>query len=636
MSSTTPHPPTGRQLLRPLGLPIERKVPLLISALLLLVMGVATAAAYFEVRQAAQVAASARLVTVGGELAELMQASVSQRAALMRHVAGDPAVHALVRRPLAASDTSMPAVLHALAQPPDTVLVVSVWDAARRERATAGRAPTADLRIASDLLSTPLRADSVRFSHLFTHGDSIFYWMAVPVSSNDRVLGYLLQRRRILAMPGTEQRVRGLIGERISLLFANASGDVRTTLGGVLSNDDDSSTSTSTGRRLVTTASVPGTPWVWILQLPRSAIMERPFAFLRQMAIISAALVLVGALLGWIVSRRIMRPLSALAAATAAVARGEHPKRVEVRTRDELERLAEAFNIMTERVAESLAALRATNAELERQRATSEDARRTAVAASQAKSNFLAVMSHELRTPLNAILGFSSLLLDGLAGPLNDQQREQVRRIRGGGRHLLALIEEILALTRIESGREEIRLTDEDALTLARDGAALAEPMARAAGLELIVHIPSGRCPVRTDVTKVRQILLNLLSNAVKFTPAGQVELRVACESEYVTFEVQDTGIGIEPALLPQIFEPFYQVDQSKTRRVPGMGLGLTVARRMARLLGGDIEVVTTPGHGSTFTFTLPLRAPDRDERSGRISGEHGVAAGSIPAHLSR
>ena len=266
---------------------------------------------------------------------------------------------------------------------------------------------------------------------------------------------------------------------------------------------------------------------------------------------------------------------------------------------DELGRLGDAFNLMAERVAEARAAS-------EQQRAEAESARRDAVDASQAKSDFLAVMSHELRTPLNAILGFSSLMLDGISGPVSEQQRNQLARIKSGGQHLLSLIDEILSLSRLEARREEVALERGDAFLVARETAALAEPMAALKGLALQLRIPEGTCECRTDFTKLRQILLNLLSNAIKFTNEGTVTLEVRAAGAEMLYVVSDTGIGIAPEHRARIFEPFFQVEMTKARRVAGTGLGLSVTRHLARLLGGDVNLCDQKGTGCTFEVRVP------------------------------
>jgi signal transduction histidine kinase len=216
-------------------------------------------------------------------------------------------------------------------------------------------------------------------------------------------------------------------------------------------------------------------------------------------------------------------------------------------------------------------------------------------------------MSHELRTPLNAIIGYADLLDAGVAGDLNAAQREQLARIRTGSKHLLRLIEEVLLFSRLEAGREEVYFEPADLAALVREAAVLVEPLAREKGLEFVVDAPDEGVRGRADVGKVHQIVLNLLSNAVKFSDRGSVSTRVHAAGGHAVIEVRDTGIGIAPEDTERIFDAFSQVEQAPTRRVGGTGLGLSVTRNLARLMGGDVTVRSDVGGGSTFSVTLPL-----------------------------
>jgi signal transduction histidine kinase len=230
--------------------------------------------------------------------------------------------------------------------------------------------------------------------------------------------------------------------------------------------------------------------------------------------------------------------------------------------------------------------------------------------ASVAKSDFLAVMSHELRTPLNAIIGYSDLLLLGVPDGVPDRARRQVERIRGASTSLLQLVEEVLSFSRIEAGKEEIRISPVDINAVVRECVNMIEPMAAEKGLALEVNFPEGSLKLVSDERKIRQIVTNLLSNAVKFTEQGGIGVRTEAMEGEVHIEVSDTGIGIDPQHLERIFDPFWQVEQSSTRRFGGTGLGLGVARKLARLLEGRLEVQSHVGRGSTFTLALPMRTP--------------------------
>jgi signal transduction histidine kinase len=234
-------------------------------------------------------------------------------------------------------------------------------------------------------------------------------------------------------------------------------------------------------------------------------------------------------------------------------------------------------------------------------------ARQEAEGANQAKGNFLAVMSHELRTPLSAIIGYEELLADGITGPVTEPQRQQLGRIKASARHLLQLIDEILTYSRAEAGREEVLTETVPVSAVVDEAVGLVAPLADDKGVALGVTSPPPTLSARTDPRKVRQILVNLLSNAVKFTePGGRVTLDVGAADGRMQFTVRDSGIGIPSEHLERIFDPFWQVEQQPTRRAGGTGLGLSVSRRLARMMGGDIAVESAVGQGSTFVVTLP------------------------------
>lgn len=253
---------------------------------------------------------------------------------------------------------------------------------------------------------------------------------------------------------------------------------------------------------------------------------------------------------------------------------------------------------------------------------------REAQAANRAKSNFLSVMSHELRTPLSAIIGYADLLEHGLDGPLNDGQKSKLARIRASSNHLLQLIEEVLAFADHGRGPGALRLVDTTAQQILEDVQAVAASLAEASGLELSMTAPPEALPMHTDARMVRQILLNLVTNGLKFTDRGRVTVAAEGADETVVFVVQDTGIGIDPDRLQEIFEPFWQAEDPMTRRIGGTGLGLSVARSFARQLGGDVNVRSSVGEGSTFTVRLPAHIDSLDRR---LAGPAGAASAGLP-----
>jgi signal transduction histidine kinase len=227
-------------------------------------------------------------------------------------------------------------------------------------------------------------------------------------------------------------------------------------------------------------------------------------------------------------------------------------------------------------------------------------------------------MSHELRTPLNAIAGYTELIDMGLRGPVTEQQHADLARLRRSQRYLLALINDLLNLAKIESGRVDIVLGDVSISEVVRNVEALVAPQMRDKALTFTYAACAGDLMARSDVEKVRQVLLNLLSNAIKFTDSGG-RISIACEAVdgVVAVHVRDTGRGIPPDMLEVIFEPFVQVDQQLTRTQEGAGLGLAISRDLAQAMGGDLVAESEVGVGSTFTLTLPLSLADHN--GGRV-----------------
>jgi len=279
------------------------------------------------------------------------------------------------------------------------------------------------------------------------------------------------------------------------------------------------------------------------------------------------------------------------------------------------------------------ARLEGVNAELKlaidelRSRTTeAEEAREAAESANRAKSTFLGVMSHELRTPLNAILGFSELLSDQIGGKLSETQLNQVRRIRASADHLLLLINDVLAVSRLDARMETVDVAPVDLAEIVRAAIAWVEPAANAKGLSIDFLKSSGPVIVASDERKLRQIALNLLSNAVKFTGDGRVSVALRPDGANVVLEVCDTGRGIAAQHLEEVFQPFFQVQQGHTRDNGGAGLGLSVSRELARLLGGDLTVESELGIGSRFVLRAPVRVAAAGHAARRLDEEGGQA----------
>jgi signal transduction histidine kinase len=309
-----------------------------------------------------------------------------------------------------------------------------------------------------------------------------------------------------------------------------------------------------------------------------------------------------------------------------AAARGEARLRAE-----HAETLAVELHAQTEQLQEAAVELEMLNDELTGRTEEAERARAAADEANRAKSEFLASMSHELRTPINAVIGYAELLDMGITGPVTEDQQRQLQRIRASSAHLLALVNDVLDLSKVEAGRMTVEHERVAVAPVVAEGVALVE--GEAATRELLLENACGD-PGATffgDADRVRQIIVNLLSNAVKFTPPGgritvaegvsgraDAAADVSAEGPWRWVSVRDTGIGMERDELDRIFRPFMQAESGHTRRTGGTGLGLTISRQFARLMGGDLTVDSEKGNGSTFTLWLPI-APSAASREGAV-----------------
>lgn len=358
------------------------------------------------------------------------------------------------------------------------------------------------------------------------------------------------------------------------------------------------------GESVVATATtIPLVGWAVIVE--RSA--REAYAPLYRSLLRTAVLFLLGlGLVGLVrvqIHRRVVRPIEALRQGAARIGSGALHARLDVRTGDELEELAATFNQMA-------AHLQASYADLEDKVAART---RELALANQHKSQFLAQMSHELRTPLHAILGYTQLILDRIYGEIPPVIDEKLRRVYQSGQHLLQLINAVLDLSRMESGRLALSLTEYAMADVVSTVVTTVEPLAAAKPLTLTVTLPADLPRGVGDAPRLTQVLFNLVGNAIAFTDAGEVGIEVAASDDTFTVLVRDTGPGIATEDQHRIFEAFEQGDQAGTRPHQGTGLGLAIAKQIVERHGGRIGVRSRPGEGAMFWFTIPTRV-DRPE----------------------
>ncbi len=363
-------------------------------------------------------------------------------------------------------------------------------------------------------------------------------------------------------------------------------------------------------------------PTIGLLQLGFSLapLVARQHQVVWRLVLVSAVALGCGLLAALLLTRRIVIPVQALVDATGAVKAGQLEHRAVVRTGDELEVLADAFNAMLSDLQRTRAEVAASQVTLERKvdertaqlgDATSAALRLAdeAQKASRSKSQFLANMSHEIRTPMNGVIG----MLDVLERTqLDVVQRRYVQVASGSAQALLSVINDILDFSKVEAGKLTIHPADCDLRGLIEDIGEMLAPQVQAKGVELVCWAEDLPPTVRADAARVRQILLNLAGNAVKFTSQGEVIIRARVvresgEEVVVRVDVTDSGIGISPEAQGQLFQPFIQADSSLTRRFGGTGLGLAIVRQLTELMGGSVELASVPGQGSTFSVTIPF-----------------------------
>jgi len=353
--------------------------------------------------------------------------------------------------------------------------------------------------------------------------------------------------------------------------------------------------------------------------------------YLEIASIIVLMSILVAVLISFVIQRVIAKPILELAKTTKQVAESnDYSLRVKKHANDEVGSLFDSFNFLLEGLQERDAMLNAARtrledanknleaevekrtAELARATENAEEAGKAAEQANQAKSTFLANMSHELRTPLNAIIGYSEMLIEELEDEGRKEMVADVQRIHSAGKHLLALINDILDLSKIEAGKMDLYLETFDIAATVKDVVSTATPLLEKNNNQFDVKCPDNLGTMHSDQTKVRQTLFNLLSNACKFTSNGVIGLEVERQTsegkDWIIMRVRDTGIGMTPEQMSRLFQPFTQADSGTTKKYGGTGLGLAITRRFCNMMGGEISVESEYGKGTVFTVRLPAK----------------------------
>jgi signal transduction histidine kinase len=527
-------------------------------------------------------------------------------------VTRDTAVTRVLTTPGSKDVRGVEAALRRLASPTDSGLPIELWNASGQRVALVGDdvqevtnlekpresgLPAGTIHTGLDSLRP---VDSLQLGALYRRDNRMYFWIVLPITRRGKPIGYLAQERRIAINPQTEQTIRELSGDSAVGYYHNVDGTTWTTFGGVVANPPDSVAGKKDavsrpelGRLISAEERIPGTPLMLRMEVPRRVVVSAAMATVRRLILLSILLTVIGAFVAWWAGRRVARPLVDLTKAAESIAHGDYAARVPVVGTEEVAGLATSFNSMAAQVGES--------------RAQSRAAQEAAETANRAKSDFLAAMSHELRTPLNAIGGYTELMEMGLRGPVTDEQKKDLVRIRNSQQHLLGLVGRVLDLNRIERGE-----VDYDRTSIAIDPLLvgledLVFPQAHAKQQTLAYEPEEPDLVVVADREKLRQIVINLLSNAIRHSPSGSgITIGARRVPKGVVIVVADSGPGIPLDQQEAIFEPFVQLDRSFTSSVEGVGLGLAISRDLARGMGGDLTVQSEPGNGARFSLTLP------------------------------
>jgi signal transduction histidine kinase len=467
----------------------------------------------------------------------------------------------------------------------------------------------ATLQLPEQGLLSPIAADRSAFvvGPLVRDGDQpeIFYTMAVGIFEEGRLVGYLAERRVVgTGQNATVDLISALIGEEAKLTFGNVAGDVWTpfpvppvTGSPVLRP----AVTVVDGRPMAArVAPIAGTPWVTGVALPLAPVLAPLREFLGGAITITAVIVCLAALAGWIGSRRITMPLNSLTDAAEALATGDSAPRLDLSRSDELGRLASSFNTMTERVTESRHALQRSVDELEHRVAA-----RTAALESANKEleAFSYSVSHDLRAPLRAVTGFAKILVEDHAAKLEPSARECVDVIAERARHMGQLIDDLLAFSRL--GRTAIahQTVDMDRLVRRVIDDVVRADSSRVVNWDVQAALP----PATGEPALLQQVFANLIQNAVKFTrtrPDAVITVGFTSTPRGAAYFVRDTGVGFDMKYADRLFGVFQRLHAQQD--FEGTGVGLAIVHRIVARHGGEVWADATPGQGATFYFTLP------------------------------
>jgi len=564
------------------------------------------------------------LGTLTGQLSSMFQQSAQALITASRTAGKQDAIKTYLRSN--GSDSQI-AALQALEKlRPDTVTVlVELRDANGKNILTSAQP---GVRVQNDLQSLsipPLKPDSGIVGKIYMVKDSMYYPIVSTVTDNSKTVGYIIKWRIATASKAAVEQFSQLIGTQARFYIGNSDGSMWTDLLKSVSippiNKKELGNiieySSAAGQRMMAAVRPIGnTKWLVMVAFSRESVLESASSFLYRIIIIGAILVIIGIFIAWIMSRSIIKPLNKLTVAASALTGGGNSPIVEVNRKDELGKLAEAFNTMAIRVSNSQHDL---EKKVQERTIQLETVKAAAEKANQSKTRFLSSMSHEIRTPLNGILGFTEILSkDSLT---KEQYREYLMHIKTAGELLSKLIGDILDLSKIEAGKLILENESFHVKEFVESSLYPYKFQVNENGIEFKLDIDKNIPDyIISDRLRINQLLVNLIGNATKFTREGVIGTTVSgkpIDQEHFLLElsVYDTGIGIAPDKFEKIFESFSQANETISREYGGSGLGLAIVKQLVTAMGGTIKVVSPYPHksakgeaGSCFQIKLPVK----------------------------
>jgi signal transduction histidine kinase len=595
---------------------IAVKLPIAFAVVLLVLGAAMTLVSYLEMRRTVIGIASLRLEQAAAQMATVLGTSGRQRVAAMQQLMRQPDVVAFMQTREPALAGQIEKAIQKYLGTAIAIANVEVWDASGVRLLAAG-APFDETAAASRAAYLQeLQSRDAAIGRLRLEGDVLVYPVGGRVEANGVPLGFIVERRRIANPSQSQQTVAllsGLIGSAATIVVGNDNGSAWTNLSSAVTGVPITRDATDrlleydrpgTPRLLAWAKPIATTPWIVAIEFPRDAVMAPADRLVRRASVMAVALLLIAVGIGWAYSRRITTPLRRVTEAAEAAAELRHVAPIEVNRDDEIGRLADSFNVMTERVEEA-------RHDLER-RVEERTAELTAV--NRELESFSYSVSHDLRAPLRAIVGFVQILEEDHAASLDPDARKSLERVKANAMRMGQLIDDLLTFARI--GRTPLTPHRVDLNHLARTVAD--EAIATADHpVELVIEpLP----PCVGEPVLLKQVLANLISNAVKFTArtqAATVTIGATTDGE-TTYFVRDNGAGFDERFAEKLFGVFQRLH--RTQEFEGTGVGLAIVQRIINRHGGRVWAEGRVNAGATFYFTLPAAAVSD-------SGKHRIAA---------